>query len=405
VGSPARVVVVDDHAGVRLGVVRLIGASPGFAVVGEAADGEEAVRLVARVHADVVLMDVSMPVLDGVSATRRVAALPPSVRPAVVLFTAWADRERMAGAMAAGASGYVLKDAPPAELLQALRDALAGPRPAVGPAAGTGGQVPPGASGPGRVPAPVIPITARAGARRWQARVAGGVAAMVILGSAGVAAAGQGALPAPIQAMARFVGLPTPDTRLDDARRALSRLDAALQSGDPAAIVAAVDEVQRSSARLDAGDRARLGAAPVLASAERRLTAVPGAGVVPAPEALAPDDHGGEAGPAGSVRPDGATGPGGGTGSGPSGPGPSGPGPSGSPEGQGSGHDGGSGPGPSSGQGGSSGPSPTTPATVAPSGGHSGAPDGGGGRGPGRGSSPSGPDGGSGGHEGPGGGR
>ncbi|MEN3316209.1 MAG: hypothetical protein V7605_2443, partial [Acidimicrobiaceae bacterium] len=111
--SPARVVVVDDHAGVRLGVVRLIGASPGFAVVGEAADGEEAVRLVARVHADVVLMDVSMPVLDGVSATRRVAALPPSVRPAVVLFTAWADRERMAGAMAAGASGYVLKDAPP----------------------------------------------------------------------------------------------------------------------------------------------------------------------------------------------------------------------------------------------------------------------------------------------------
>jgi DNA-binding NarL/FixJ family response regulator len=97
--APARILVVDDHEGVRRGLVRLIGTSDGVEVAGEAANGAEAVNAVGRLAVDVVLMDVSMPVLDGIDATSRIAGLPQP--PAIVLITAWADRDRIAEAMAA----------------------------------------------------------------------------------------------------------------------------------------------------------------------------------------------------------------------------------------------------------------------------------------------------------------
>jgi len=125
-----RVVLVDDHAAVRAGLVGLLRPEAEFEVVGQAADGQEAVELVSRVTPDVVLLDVSMPVLDGIGALPRLLALPSP--PAVVLFTAWADQPRLDAAMARGAAGQVLKDADPDQILDALRRAAAAssvPRP------------------------------------------------------------------------------------------------------------------------------------------------------------------------------------------------------------------------------------------------------------------------------------
>jgi RNA polymerase sigma-70 factor (ECF subfamily) len=116
-----RVLVVDDHAAVRAGLTRLLEAAAGFAVVGEAADGEEAVAAAGRLVPDVVLLDVTMPVLDGVGALPLLRALPSP--PAVVLFTAWADQPRIEAARALGAT-QVLKDAEPEEVLAALRRAV-----------------------------------------------------------------------------------------------------------------------------------------------------------------------------------------------------------------------------------------------------------------------------------------
>jgi len=122
-----RVVIVDDHAIVRSGLDQLIGTAEDIELVGSAADGEQAVALVAEGRPDVVLMDLSMPVLDGTEATRRITTDHPGVR--VVVLTSFADDRHIAGALAAGAIGYVLKHAEPDDLLDAIRAAAAGDAP------------------------------------------------------------------------------------------------------------------------------------------------------------------------------------------------------------------------------------------------------------------------------------
>jgi DNA-binding NarL/FixJ family response regulator len=121
------VLLVDDHPLVRAGLAALLVGSEHVQVVGEAADGLEAVELVARLRPDVVLMDLSMPVLDGVEATRLVLQESPSTR--VVVLTSFADRHRMADAMAAGAVGYLLKDCDPRDLVGAVRTVAHGTLP------------------------------------------------------------------------------------------------------------------------------------------------------------------------------------------------------------------------------------------------------------------------------------
>jgi len=119
-----RVVVADDHGVVRSGLERLLAAEDDVELVGAAADGEEAVQLAAERTPDVVLMDLSMPRVDGIEATRRVGSACPSCR--VVVLTSFSDRERILEALDAGAVGYLLKDAEPEELLRGVRAAARG---------------------------------------------------------------------------------------------------------------------------------------------------------------------------------------------------------------------------------------------------------------------------------------
>ncbi|MGN6610557.1 MAG: response regulator [Angustibacter sp.] len=119
-----RVLVVDDHQMVRAGLVALLDASPDVAVVGQAPDGAAAVRAAAELRPDVVLMDLSMPVMDGAEATRELLAVFPEAR--VVVLTSFSDRARVSEALTAGAIGYLLKDCEPPELLAAVRAAAAG---------------------------------------------------------------------------------------------------------------------------------------------------------------------------------------------------------------------------------------------------------------------------------------
>jgi DNA-binding NarL/FixJ family response regulator len=122
--TPLRVLVVDDQALVREGLTALLELTDGVEVVGSAADGEHALSLVADHRPDVVLMDLRMPVLDGITATARIRDGFPEV--AVVVLTTYADDESIAGALAAGARGYLTKDAGRAEITLALRAAAAG---------------------------------------------------------------------------------------------------------------------------------------------------------------------------------------------------------------------------------------------------------------------------------------
>lgn len=119
------VVLVDDQALVRSGFAMLVGSQRDLRVVGEAADGMEALELLDRVRADVVLMDVRMPRLDGVEATRRIVAAHPD-RPRIVVLTTFDLDEYAFAALQAGASGFLLKDALPEDLLRAIRSVHAG---------------------------------------------------------------------------------------------------------------------------------------------------------------------------------------------------------------------------------------------------------------------------------------
>jgi DNA-binding NarL/FixJ family response regulator len=118
-----RVVLCDDHAVVRAGLERLLNAVEGIEVVATATDGHEGIEAAARLRPDVVLMDLSMPNVCGVEATRAILAAGAGTR--VVVLTSFHHHARIANAMAAGASGYVLKDATPAELVDAIRSASA----------------------------------------------------------------------------------------------------------------------------------------------------------------------------------------------------------------------------------------------------------------------------------------
>jgi DNA-binding NarL/FixJ family response regulator len=119
-----RVLVADDQTVVREGLVMLLGLSAGVEVVAAAADGVEAVRLARQHHPDVVLMDLRMPRVDGVAATRRILADVPGTQ--VIVLTTYADDESVFAALEAGARGYLTKDATAAEILRALRTVQAG---------------------------------------------------------------------------------------------------------------------------------------------------------------------------------------------------------------------------------------------------------------------------------------
>jgi DNA-binding NarL/FixJ family response regulator len=122
-----RVAIVDDHALVRAGLEELLEADAEIAVVGTAADGAEAAALVEDEEPDVVLMDLSMPRVDGVEATRRIVAS--GTGASVVALTSFSERDRVLAAMDAGAVGYLLKDAEPEELRKAIRAAARGESP------------------------------------------------------------------------------------------------------------------------------------------------------------------------------------------------------------------------------------------------------------------------------------
>jgi DNA-binding NarL/FixJ family response regulator len=122
-----RILLADDHDVVRRGLTALLDGSDGFAVVGAAADGEEAVAMAGEHRPDVVLMDLSMPGVDGIEATRRLMAERPESR--VVVLTSFSDRERILDALDAGAVGYLLKDAEPDELLRGIAAAARGESP------------------------------------------------------------------------------------------------------------------------------------------------------------------------------------------------------------------------------------------------------------------------------------
>jgi DNA-binding NarL/FixJ family response regulator len=122
-----RVVIADDHAVVRTGLAQLVETFDDVELVGAAANGEEAVALSGEREPDVVLMDLEMPVLDGIEATRRIRETHPDV--AVVVLTSFSDRDRILAALDAGAAGYLLKDAEPAELAKAIEAAARGDAP------------------------------------------------------------------------------------------------------------------------------------------------------------------------------------------------------------------------------------------------------------------------------------
>jgi DNA-binding NarL/FixJ family response regulator len=118
-----RVVVADDQALVRVGFCGIIAATPGFTVVGEAGNGAEAVESARRTRPDVILMDVRMPVMDGIEATRRITA---STDVRALILTTFDLDEYVFAALRAGASGFLLKDTLPADLLTAIRVVAAG---------------------------------------------------------------------------------------------------------------------------------------------------------------------------------------------------------------------------------------------------------------------------------------
>ncbi|MBQ1049913.1 response regulator transcription factor [Micromonospora sp. C51] len=122
--DPVRLLIVDDHPVVRDGLRGMFAGDPGFEVVGEAADGAEALTMAARHHPDVVLMDLRMPGMDGVSAIGRLVATDSPAK--VLVLTTYDTDADVLPAIEAGATGYLLKDAPRDELVRAVRAAARG---------------------------------------------------------------------------------------------------------------------------------------------------------------------------------------------------------------------------------------------------------------------------------------
>jgi DNA-binding NarL/FixJ family response regulator len=160
--QPLRIIIADDQASVREGLVLLLGGVGGIDVIGAAADGEQALELVAEHHPDAILLDLHMPVLDGIGATRRLVAEHPDV--AIVVLTTYVDDTSVLEALRAGARSYLTKDADRTDIARALRAAAGGltvfdPRvhatllaaasPAAAPPGGTPAVPGPGARPPG----------------------------------------------------------------------------------------------------------------------------------------------------------------------------------------------------------------------------------------------------------------
>ncbi len=122
-----RIMIVDDHAVVRRGLEQLLGTADDMQVVGSASDGAEAIELAVELVPDVVLMDLSMPAVDGIEATRRITSEVEGVD--VIVLTSFAEQRKVLDALDAGASGYILKDSTPDEVLGAVRAANAGGAP------------------------------------------------------------------------------------------------------------------------------------------------------------------------------------------------------------------------------------------------------------------------------------
>ncbi len=123
-GPRVRVLLCDDHSMIREGVTRLLSGDDGIEVVGAAADGEEGLELALSLHPDVVLMDLAMPGVDGVEATRRITSALPGTR--VVVLTSFGEDARVRDAIDAGAVGFMLKDADAHDLVRAVLAAARG---------------------------------------------------------------------------------------------------------------------------------------------------------------------------------------------------------------------------------------------------------------------------------------
>jgi two-component system response regulator NreC len=121
-----RILIADDHDVVRSGLRMLLRSSPEFSIIAEAADGEEAVRLAEKHRPDVAILDISMPKLDGIDATRIIKEKNPAIK--VVILTVHEDEEYAYQVLRAGASGYVLKNASKKEIFEAIRSAISGDR-------------------------------------------------------------------------------------------------------------------------------------------------------------------------------------------------------------------------------------------------------------------------------------
>ena len=124
IAGEIRVLLVDDDALVRAGLSMMLNGAGGLVIVGEAGDGDQAPAAVARYRPDVVLMDLRMPRVDGVTATRRLRSAPRP--PEVIVLTTFDADENVLGALRAGASGFLLKDSPPADIADAIRRVAAG---------------------------------------------------------------------------------------------------------------------------------------------------------------------------------------------------------------------------------------------------------------------------------------
>jgi len=118
------VLIADDQGLVRVGLRKILESEPEISVVGEAGDGQDAVAVARRTRPDVVLMDIRMPVLDGIEATRRITAAQPATR--VLILTTFGLDDYVYDALRAGASGFMLKDAPPEEIAAAVRIVASG---------------------------------------------------------------------------------------------------------------------------------------------------------------------------------------------------------------------------------------------------------------------------------------
>jgi DNA-binding NarL/FixJ family response regulator len=128
--TATRCLAVDDHPAVRQGLTLMFGDTPDLELVGHVERGEEVVDAIARLNPEVVIMDVRLPGIDGISAVKRVAAANPNVK--TVVFSAYGDKRLLSDAIAAGARGYVLKGSPPEDLLRAVRT-VSGGKPFVDP--------------------------------------------------------------------------------------------------------------------------------------------------------------------------------------------------------------------------------------------------------------------------------